>query len=366
MEDLVSLLSPNNNSLFAFGTSSNNNILFNNVQSSSPRLMILHQDSLSTEKVSINGIQKSVLVVVKNHPFLIKVGSNGRFELTKTPIEVRLLYDTDSLKEVDFVKLKPLEYKCLVNEREDCVTMELKIKVLTSQLEDMFFRIRLTPIDPNTKKPLDSLSIITEPIKVVSKPEVLKRKKQKTTPSATSKLVNDLSTDLKDFSEDRLLNALHKIETTFDQQFSALTKLCNTPTSPSEVLNIEILNPKTRKSQKRFLEDEKKINSKEESSLTEFENTFLKFLNSYTKVSQEERPEKIRRLMRTTTTKDTDGLSEMLTLFQSESVNNCNEDPTNSSSSSCQCQDCPYRKELDRFDDFYNEFLDAPAFLGGL
>src|SRR4051812_13140864 len=79
-----------------------------------PQLVILRQNSLTVEKFSKNGIQRAVHVVVKNQPFLIQVGilnNNNILDFSKAPVEARLLYDCDNLKEVDFVKLKPLEYK---------------------------------------------------------------------------------------------------------------------------------------------------------------------------------------------------------------------------------------------------------------
>lgn len=105
----------------------------------------------------------------------------GTIDFAATPLEVRLLYDCDKLKEVDFVKLKPLEARCHVNERGDQVTMEIRLKVLSSQLEDMFFRLRLVAVDSVTKQRLDQFSVVSEPIKVVSKPE--QAKKRKVTPS---------------------------------------------------------------------------------------------------------------------------------------------------------------------------------------
>jgi hypothetical protein len=102
-----------------------------NCSSSYPQLMILRQNSLSTETFSRNGIQKVIHVVVKNQPFLIQLGLGAisLMDFARFPVEARLVYDCDSFKEVDFVKLKPVEYKCHVGDRPDQVTVEMKIKV---------------------------------------------------------------------------------------------------------------------------------------------------------------------------------------------------------------------------------------------
>ncbi len=59
----------------------------------------------------------------------------------------------------------------------------MKIKVLTSQHEDMFFRVVIQAVDPLSKEHLD---LVSNPIRVVSKPgQLLKRRKvkaKKTTP----------------------------------------------------------------------------------------------------------------------------------------------------------------------------------------
>jgi len=133
-----------------------------------------------------------------------------------------LLYDCEELKEVDFVKMKPMDYKSQCNEKEDQYQFEIRLKVLSSQLEgfnlfkhqipvsctysnytlqDMFFRIRFTLRDIATKTAIPGmtdffvengyrivrltfdlykgLSIVSDPIKVISKPDQIKKKPSK-------------------------------------------------------------------------------------------------------------------------------------------------------------------------------------------
>ncbi len=184
---IAALNASNYTSVSPYGTppSNTNNDL---TPSNFPQLVILRQNSLTVEKISKNGIQRAVHVVVKNQPFLLQIGivnNNNLLDFSKAPVEARLLYDCDNFKEVDFVKLKPLEYKCHSNERGDQVTVELRLKVLSSQLEDMFFRIKLIALDPTTKQRIESIITISDPIKVVSKPDSI-RKKKTPTPSVPS------------------------------------------------------------------------------------------------------------------------------------------------------------------------------------
>ena len=128
------------------------------VPANSP-LLILRQNSLTVEQIYKNGISKKVHVVVKNHPFLIQVGlsttqwEGQRIDFNRCPLEARLVYDNDCFKEVGFVKLKPIEFKAHVNERGDQATLELRPKVLTSQLEDMLFKVKIVALDNVTKQP---------------------------------------------------------------------------------------------------------------------------------------------------------------------------------------------------------------------
>jgi len=145
-------------------------------------LVLLRQTSLAEEKFSKNGIQKNVFVVVKNSSFAVQLGFSHHLtelDFNRLSIESTLIYDCEEGKQVDFVKLKPMEYKSHANENGDQCTVELRIKVLTSQLEDMFFRIKFRAIDAMTKIPFPNLETLSEPIKVISKPDQLKKKSTK-------------------------------------------------------------------------------------------------------------------------------------------------------------------------------------------
>lgn len=110
---------------------------FRNLGQTSNLVTILKQTSPFEERVTRNGIQRDIHVVIKNSPFVVQMGvsRNCEIDLNHIAFEASLLYDTDGEKGVDFVKLKPIEYKCIPNEAGDQVSVELRIKVLTSQHE---------------------------------------------------------------------------------------------------------------------------------------------------------------------------------------------------------------------------------------
>jgi hypothetical protein len=94
-----------------------------------------------------------------------------------------------------------------------------------------------------------------------------------------------------------------------------------------------------------------------------FDSALRRFLLVYNTLSQEEKPAKIRKLIRSTTTKDTERCSQFIDLFSPEGLQRAAQRSTKSRSS-CACTVCPYQKELERIDDFYEGFLGAP--LGGV
>jgi hypothetical protein len=79
-------------------------------------------------------------------------------------------------KEVAWVKVKPVEYKPSVNDNNDQITFDVKIKVLSSHHEDNFFKLRILVWDPDF--PDHPVSASSLPIKVISKP--LRKGKAKT------------------------------------------------------------------------------------------------------------------------------------------------------------------------------------------
>lgn len=124
----------------------------------------------------------------------------------------------------------PLEYKARVNESGTQVNAECRLKVLTSQLEDMYFVIKFIATDPMTRQPLsDNLICKSEPIKVISKPEQV-RKRRKTTDKRRS--INDI-----------LLESLSRIQKAQEEQQQQLDKLQDTMNSlqqtaiPADVAN---------------------------------------------------------------------------------------------------------------------------------
>jgi len=167
------------------------------MQNHFPSLLLLKQTSLAEDTVTKNGVQKNVHVVVKNSPFCVTFGFNpssssssssalpdGVVNLHKYNLEVKLLYDSDAAKEVDFVKDKPFQNKSTINQSGNKITLEVRIKVLTSQLEDMLFRVAVFVYDSESNDLI--FTVHSDPVKVISKSDQVKKKKSTSGSSSSS------------------------------------------------------------------------------------------------------------------------------------------------------------------------------------
>jgi len=122
-----------------------------------------------------------------------------------------------------------------------------------------------------------------------------------------------------------------------------------------------------------------KEDKKEEEEIPDFEEAFAELIKGYNQMSAEERPETIRKLIRNSSTRDTERLSELLDLFWTEglqkepsfgsrpaprdrsAISNTPNNPISCSKEGegCNCVECPHKLELERIDEFYKEFLSS-------
>lgn len=188
------------------------------------QLVILRQHSLEVEQFVENGQPKSVHYVIKNSAFVLEVALRGMervsstftgtppvlegetLDFNKITLEASLLYDCRDEKEVACVKVQPLTYRGIVKKSNPSVCyLEATVKVLSSQHEDMNFKLKFTAVDNQTKRPIPEIApVFSEPLQVISKPEVLKKKNQ---PRSTTPRKNKTKSEL-------ILETLARIEAT--------------------------------------------------------------------------------------------------------------------------------------------------------
>jgi hypothetical protein len=357
----------------------------NSLPAQGAQLILLRQTSPTQEKVSRNGLQKNVHVVVKNTPFMLQLALTGPVLMGSTQVDfkslildVALLYDSESLKAVSFVKTKPLDFKPIVSERGDQVSLNTKIKVLTSQHEDMFFRVRIRALEPKTRQEfVPPLEVLSNPIKVISKPKQMKKR----TPTK-KRSVNDmlLETVLRVEEQQKLqkkkLKQLLKQQQSTPQKSdrsqtisgsekdptaaldywssSSSSSSSSSTSSSSSSLNTPLSNVNNIHPQYPHLAVPQNFEG------DEFSMALYQFLVSYSQLKAEEKPAKIRRVMRSCSNNDTEQLGVLLELLISTPSfpeNEKEKKEADLSISGCSCVVCPHQQELERIDEFYKDFL---------
>jgi len=318
------------------------------------KLALIKHKAHSEEVVSKNGIQKPLHTIVKNSPYHLQIGAahGNKVDFSKIAFESFLLYDTEVLKEVDFVKIKPMDFKSSPIENGQYLDVELRIKVLTSQHEDMLFRVRIQGYNPVTREELIGMSYLTPSIKVISKPEQLKKKIPSKKRSLTDMLVETVSRIEKKQEEQQRL-----IERMLAQQSEQLTieKKQRLDDSTAPIWD--------------SLPELRPIKTEKQGVGMEFEEAFSNLIKAYNTIQAEEKPGMFNRIIDNSSTRDVERISELLDLFWMEGLrkefpfgNKKHQHKLSSSSlpqDGCSCIDCPHKQELERIDEFYKEFLSS-------
>jgi hypothetical protein len=303
-------------------------------------LVILEQTSLAEEKFFRNGIQKNVHIVVKNLPFYIRLGFNEdkklnyKLDFNLITIDLQLMYDCDGERCVDFVKNKPIEYKGTINDRGDKMTLEVRIKILSSHLEDMFFNLRIRAHDSVTKQEIPSMFVTTHPIKVVSKPEQVARIKQG---QAGKKTRNPKKRSLNEM----MCETVEKIERQQAQQQLLLEKLYNHAFSnTADPLQLLFSSTKSMCSVDQPSENSNSLESALQNLVTAYEST-----------PAGERPAKIRKFCQVSTTSTLGSVSEIINHLEYAATRDMSFFRSESGA------DLPMLNDPARIDDLYCELL---------
>lgn len=265
------------------------------------QLVILRQHSLEVEQFVENGQPKSVHYVIKNSAFVLEVALRGMervnstftgtppvldgetLDFNKITLEASLLYDCRDEKEVACVKVQPLTYRGIVKKSNPSVCyLEATVKVLSSQHEDMNFKLKFIAVDNQTKRPITEISpVYSEPLQVISKPEVLKKKNQ---PRSNTPRKNKTKSEL-------ILETLARIEATQALQQRQIDNILGDKPSVSPVQKPSVLSSVLPKLGKRPLLET--TNSSQKS----LEVAYQQFLAAYRAVPSDERPAKMQKIL---------------------------------------------------------------------
>ncbi|KAL7712746.1 hypothetical protein QTN25_009576 [Entamoeba marina] len=129
---------------------------------STPTHTDIRIDRQTAQKVITVGINE-IYVVVKQCNFQIVVVSENT-SLEHTEVRCELLYDTPDLRKVGYINSRPLKFK-VQHTTPKLLNIECKLNVLSSQHEDLLFRIEIAILE--NKQVVDTL--MSSPIRSISK-----------------------------------------------------------------------------------------------------------------------------------------------------------------------------------------------------
>jgi hypothetical protein len=113
------------------------------------------------------------LFLVKNTQFSATVTSDDLEQLQKLRMNINLVYAPDRSKvEFEALKKEPVEWLSEVG--DDCLLLQIRVKILSSQVQNTLFRLHIEALDAAGEA---IYSGYTEPIKVVSKPDQIRKKR---------------------------------------------------------------------------------------------------------------------------------------------------------------------------------------------
>jgi len=199
--------------------------------------------------------------------------------------------------------------------------------------------------------------LITAPIKVISKPEQIKKKEQ---PSKKRSLI------------DMLVESVTRIEKKQEAQQTIIEQLLKDQTHSGPFSSSAQIPPPDCTLKKRRTDacPWQLVNQNSKDQEVSFDSAFSTLIKAFSSVKPEEKGDVIRKAMRNCTVRDTERLAELMDLFWAEGM----KEPLFGSASRAQnnfslstvvnrddllpcCTDCPHKQELERIDTFYQEFL---------
>eukprot|EP01096_Ripella_sp_DP13-Kostka_P006097 TRINITY_DN2153_c0_g1_i2.p1 TRINITY_DN2153_c0_g1~~TRINITY_DN2153_c0_g1_i2.p1 ORF type:complete len:465 (+),score=181.87 TRINITY_DN2153_c0_g1_i2:137-1396(+) len=313
------------------------------------QLVIRTHTSLQTDKYTENGKQKSLHYVIKNTQFKLELALSGNvsssepaYSFSQLRLEANLLYDCSTEKEVAKLKSKPFEYKGSLSETDGNIfVFDITIAVLSSQHEDMNFRLKVSSFDEATGKAVPHLQVLSEPIQVISKPEVLQKKKE---PKKKKHTWNDRVTD-----------TLVQIQDQIKQQQFALSSLTSflqtqaqSPAVLQALLSAGVVGPEIQQQKQVTMVSSATSSStstrrtrasaarKDDGSLLlskakadaplpvlspqkRMRNALNELISAYSEILEDERPRKVQKLLSGLSTDQEESLDQMLSLFPTQS-----------------------------------------------
>lgn len=310
---------------------------------SSP-ITITKQESIGKKLYSKNEVCKEAHYVAKTQGFLIELVTS--FDVHRSKFHASLIYDTDSyedIKPVEVAKVTPLTYRAFPQD-SNRIVFEFKVHVLSSQLSESLFKIRIDAEDSTANV---AWTVFSESIRVLSKPsQVLKELGRDSTKPATS---------------NRGKRAAPSPSTPVSSVPTAPVSIpsATTPSLPlttdSNVMSA-ILTSLSRVEEQLKKHDDR-LNQLTSLNLS-VEDAFRATLSAWSKLNSAERPAKMRKMLSSLATEEKENLDNFASSMN-ESSNGALTISTTGSTSTC-TDFCPHQLELEKWASFFQ--TDAQQF----
>ncbi|KAF2077098.1 hypothetical protein CYY_001607 [Polysphondylium violaceum] len=361
---------------------------------------------------------KQVHVVVKNTPFGVTLKTNDLSKLNfhNYVVKATLLYDSDPPKHVDFIHNEPLQYVATVNDDGSEVTVDVKVGILSSQHQGSMFLVVLhithtSSPSPSNQEPISTilnhinsnsihsqslshLVVVSHPIRIVSKVDHVKKEG---VPILKKKTFHEILTDkLKKLSKSQegqskwIKNLYEQHHINFDMEpynskkhengspSSSSSTPCFGSSTPFSLKNEDdsdsdsdsddferpqkklLLNNNINNIQNNNINNNQNIqtNSLSQNS-NNFQNSFNRVVEAFKSVNENDRKETIKNMVQLL---KSDDLEQLVKTFMDE-LGNVNDD-SSSTSTECNCENCPSKKELERFQGLCMNFLTPTTNIG--
>mmetsp|Transcript_135594 Transcript_135594/g.201650 ORF Transcript_135594/g.201650 Transcript_135594/m.201650 type:complete len:363 (-) Transcript_135594:1-1089(-) len=296
--------------------------------------------------------------------------SSHLLTLANVNIEPSLIFDHPEQKEVAYVKDKPIICKTTVSDNGLEATFEIKLKVLSSQLEDMNFRVKFRALDAILGKEICPVHMVvcSDPIKIISKPEKANKR-----PRATGK---------KPTNNHTLLQSLERIHQGLKENVSEMERILgnldpsgdliasgNISSAPVAPFPFQIDPPQNNafslpKNQPSFLsslteQPPSKKQKIDDDRPLDFETSFRDMMKAFESLAPETRSFQMDKFVRTRRITVTE-LSELHDMLSDGGLgqpigNPYSQNVTFDSAQDCLCDNCPFKKEYES----RNEFMDS-------
>ena len=362
------------------------------ISTETPQLVVLEQ---SPPSACDPGSTKHIHTVVKNIPFDIRLGFHDNvatgceLDFNDFNFDAKLLYDTPQLKEVDYINHQPFEMRRIIQQSGKVVELQCKIKVLSSHHENLSFRLKIHALHPvNGEEVSSSLSVLSHPIRVISKPERknITKKPKSTAPKRrrindriqdSVKMIQDLQNSQRE-AMNTLSNWIHvnhgkdknttilPIPNTLNEVNESPSIRNSMPNPTFQISSKEVEEPLFSSSPSvgfnYWKEQEETIppipspsflseipknlliaqlgNQNISESSSAFCYAFENFMMLYNTMDTEERHDRIRRLLRNSSKSDLDLVSSFLKILVDNGIKLCSQNV------GCTCSFCPYELQL--------------------